>query len=51
MELYTDRLIDLQVEEGLPLYVLSLQPFERVVAGLQKKRVGVPPLVAPPPAS
>ena len=51
MELYTDRLIDLQVEEGLPLYVLSLQPFERVVAGLQRKRAGSLPLVAPLPAS
>ena len=36
MELYTDRLIELQVEEGLQLYVLSLQPFERIVAGLER---------------
>jgi hypothetical protein len=30
--LYIDRLVDLQVEERLPLFVISLQPFERVVA-------------------
>ena len=37
MELYTDQLIDLQVEDGLPLYVLSLQPFERIVATLEEE--------------
>ena len=38
MALYTERLIELQVADRLPLYVLSLQPFERVVAALQQRR-------------
>lgn len=38
MALYTERLIELQVVDRLPLYVLSLQPFERVVAALQRRR-------------
>jgi hypothetical protein len=47
MTLYTERLIELQVEDRLPLYVLSLQPFERVVAVLQQRRERFPQLVAP----
>ena len=38
MAIYTERLIELQVADRLPLYVLSLQPFERVVAALQQRR-------------
>ena len=30
-----DRLVDLQVEEGLPVYVAPLRPIERVVAQLR----------------
>ena len=35
--LYTDRLIDLQVEEGLPVYVLPVRPLARVAAELREE--------------
>ena len=42
-----DRLIDLQVDEGLPVYVTPLRPVERVVAQL-REREAVSPLASPP---
>jgi hypothetical protein len=45
MDLYIDHLIDLQVEERLPLYVLSLQPFERIVATVEAELARSPRLV------
>lgn len=32
-----DRLVDLQVEEGLPVYVVPLQPTARVMAQLREQ--------------
>lgn len=28
-DLYRDRIVDMQVDEGLPLYVISVRPIER----------------------
>ena len=50
VDLYIDRLIDLQVEDRLPLYVLPLQPFERIVATLEAEMARSPRLVTPPSA-
>ena len=33
-----DRLLELQVEEGLPLYVTPLRPIQRVIAELQERK-------------
>jgi hypothetical protein len=38
VNLIGDRLVDLQVEERLPLYVTPLRPIERVYAELQAER-------------
>lgn len=35
---YADRLLDMQVEEGLPVYVVPVWPLERVRAYLRQKR-------------
>ena len=32
-----DRLLELQVDEGLPIYVTPLRPIQRVVAELRKR--------------
>ena len=41
-----DRLVELQVDEGLPVYVTPLRPIERVVAQLRGEReAATPPLV------
>jgi hypothetical protein len=37
-----DRLVDLQVTEGLPLYVTPLRPIQRVVAELRKREQTTP---------
>ncbi len=34
---YGDRLVDLQVEAGLPVYVAALRPVERVVAEFRRR--------------
>lgn len=34
-DVFTDRLIDMQVEEGLPIYVVPVWPIERVRAHLR----------------
>ena len=47
---YIDCLIDFQVEEQLPLYVLSLQPFERIVATVEAELARTPRMSTPPSA-
>jgi len=37
MDVIGDRLVELQVEEGLPLYVTPLRPLTRVAAQLQEQ--------------
>jgi hypothetical protein len=37
-----DRLIDLQVDEGLPIYVTPLRPIERVVTQLREQETAAP---------
>jgi hypothetical protein len=39
IDLVGDRLLELQVDEGLPLYVTPLEPIERVVAQLREREV------------
>jgi len=42
-----DRLVDLQVDEGLSVYVTPLRPMERVVAELRKREAATPPVSLP----
>ena len=42
-----DRLVELQVDEGLPLYVTPLRPTERVIAELRKREAATPPASLP----
>ncbi len=42
-----DRLVELQVDEGLPVYVTPLRPIERVVAQLRERETGTPPSPLP----
>ena len=42
-----DRLVELQVEEGLPVYVTPLRPIERVVAELRNRQTTIPPVSLP----
>ncbi len=42
-----DRLVELQVDEGLPVYVTPLRPIERVVAELRKREAATPPASLP----
>jgi hypothetical protein len=42
-----DRLVELQVDEGLPVYVTPLRPIERVVAELRKREASTPPASLP----
>ncbi len=42
-----DRLVELQVEEGLPVYVTPLRPIERVVAQLWEREAAAPPVPLP----
>ena len=44
-----DRLVALQVDEGLPIYVTPLRPIERVVAELRKREAATPPASLPLP--
>jgi hypothetical protein len=39
-----DRLVELQVDEGLPIYVTPLRPIQRVVAGLREASTPPTPL-------
>jgi hypothetical protein len=47
IEAVGDRLVALQVDEGLPVYVTPLRPVERVVAQL-REREAVSPLASLP---
>jgi hypothetical protein len=47
IELVGDRLVELQIDEGLPIYVTPLRPIERVVAQLQEREVAPPPSPLP----
>jgi hypothetical protein len=42
-----DRLLELQVDEGLPLYVTPLRPIERVIAELREREHATSPLPLP----
>jgi hypothetical protein len=42
-----DRLVALQVDEGLPVYVTPLRPIERVVAELRNRQTAIPPVSLP----
>ena len=44
-----DRLVELQVDEGLPIYVTPLRPIERVVAQLRGREAATPPASLPLP--
>jgi hypothetical protein len=38
-----DRLVELQVDEGLPIYVTPLRPIKRVLAQLREQAASTPP--------
>jgi hypothetical protein len=42
-----DRLVELQVDEGLPVYVTPLRPIERVITELRKREASMPPASLP----
>jgi hypothetical protein len=42
-----DRLVELQVDEGLPLYVTPLRPLDRVIADLRNQEKATPPASLP----
>jgi len=42
-----DRLVALQVDEGLPVYVTPLRLIERVVAELLNRQTAIPPIFLP----
>ena len=42
-----DRLVDLQVDEGLPLYVTPLRPIDRVIADLRNRETATSPAPLP----
>ena len=37
-----DRLVELQVDEGLPLYVTPLRPLDRVITDLRNRETATP---------
>jgi hypothetical protein len=43
IEIVGDRLVELQVEEGLPLYVTPLRPMPRVIAQLREQEAAALP--------
>jgi hypothetical protein len=47
MAVVGDRLVELQVDEGLPIYVTPLRPIERVVAQLRERETATPPAPLP----
>ena len=47
MDVVGDRLVELQVEEGLPVYVTPLRPMKRVVAQLREREATTPPAPQP----
>ena len=42
-----DRLVELQVDEGLPLYVTPLRPINRVIADLRNRETATSPAPLP----
>jgi hypothetical protein len=42
-----DRLVELQVDEGLSLYVTPLRPVDRVIAELRNRETATPPASLP----
>jgi hypothetical protein len=42
-----ERLVALQVDEGLPVYVTPLRPIERVIAELRGRETATPPSPLP----
>ena len=42
-----DRIVELQVDEGLPIYVIPLRPMEHVVAELRKREAATLPVSLP----
>jgi hypothetical protein len=49
IELVGDRLLELQVEEGLAVYVTPLRPIARVLAELREREAATPPSPLPLP--
>ncbi len=49
IEAVGDRLVALQVDEGLPVYVTPLRPIERVIAALREREAATPPSTLPIP--
>src|SRR5439155_23483972 len=47
MDVVGDRLVELQVEEGLPVYVTPLRPLKRVVAQLREQEITTLPSPLP----
>ncbi len=47
MAVVGDRLVELQVDEGLPVYVTPLRPITRVVAQLREREAATPPAPLP----
>ena len=47
MDVIGDRLVELQVTEGLPVYVTPLRPITRVVAELREQEAATPPSPLP----
>lgn len=37
VDVFIDRLIDMQVEDGLPVYVVPVRPLERVLEEIQRR--------------
>jgi hypothetical protein len=42
IDIVGDRLVELQVNEGLPLYVTPLRPIDRVIADLRHRETAEP---------
>lgn len=38
VDIYSDRLVDMQVEEGLPVHVIPVRPPERIAAMLDERQ-------------
>ncbi|MBV9483222.1 MAG: hypothetical protein JO249_21115 [Acidobacteria bacterium] len=49
MDAIGDRLVALQVDEGLPIYVTPLRPIQRVLAELQERKHATVPSPLPLP--
>jgi hypothetical protein len=49
MDVIGDRLVELQVDEGLPIYVTPLRPMQRVIAELRELEQSTSPSPLPLP--